>query len=184
MNRSGMQGLSLIELMITVAVLSIALGTAQAHFTNIIEARRVSGAADALQTALNFARSESIKQMMPMVVTYSMNATTTWSAGIRDNTACAPNLQDPTHANACSIPNGADRVLKVFGHDQFPGITARSNRPFTRFEPMRATATGTNATVSFSSSMGKEVRVIVGNIGRVRTCSPSGTAKVSGYAPC
>ncbi len=184
MQRKRTSGFSLVELLITLAVIGVLLGAGQPLMAMMLESRRVSGAAEAVQSALHFARSEGIKQMVPMVVTYSMNNTGAWRVGIRDRTTCDTTVADPEDEIACSIPQADERVLKVFEAAEFPGVIARATRGSTRFNPVRGTALGTNATVTLRSAGGKEVRVIVSNIGRVRSCSPSGDGKVLGYPAC
>jgi type IV fimbrial biogenesis protein FimT len=184
MARIRPRGFTLTEMLIVVMTLGILTATALPTMQTLIESKQVAGAADALQTVLEFARSESVKQMRPMVVTYATNGTTNWHAGIRDTETCDPTILEVTDPEACSIPVGDERIRKVIDHSAFPSVTARANREFTRFEPVRATAAGSNVTVAFSSSLGKEVRVIVAPIGRIRSCSPDGVAHVSGFATC
>lgn len=184
MRKKSPAGFGLIELLVTLLVVAILLVTGQPMMTTILEVRRVSGAAEAVQSTLHFARSEGVKQMAPMVVTYSMDGTDNWRVGIRDRSTCDTAVADPVEEDACSIPEGGERVLKLFGSAEFPGVIARSSRAATRFDPARGTALGTNVTVRLRSASGKEVRVIVSNIGRVRSCSPDGDGKVPGYAAC
>lgn len=179
-----LSGFSLIELLVTLTVLAVLVGVGQPMITTTLEMRRVSGAAEAVQTTLQFARSEGIKQMRPMVVTYAMDDTDRWRVGIRDSGSCDTAVVDPEAEAACSIPEGGARILKVFDSIAFPGVIADASRSLTRFDPARGTAMGTNATVWLRSPGGKEVRVIVSNMGRVRMCSPAGDASVPGYANC
>lgn len=184
MSRKCTSGFSLVELLAALVVIGILLGMGQPLMATMLESRRVSGAAEAVQSALHFARSEGIKQMVPMVVTYSMDGTDVWRVGIRDHAPCDTAVADPAHNAACSIPQGGERVLKVFGSGEFPGVIAGASRSATRFNPIRGTALGTNATITLKAAGGKEVRVIVSNIGRVRSCSPGGNGKVPGYVTC
>lgn len=181
MERTPARGTTLIEVLVALTVLAVLVSTALPNLVEVVDRRRLGGAAETLQTTLQLARSEGIKQMRPMVVTYRMDGSANWKVGMRDGSECDPDLADPDDSDACSIPVGAERVLKTWDSGQFPAILASANRPFTRFDPVRATAMGSNVTVTFSSEAGEEVRVIVGNIGRIRSCSPVG---VPGYAPC
>lgn len=178
-------GLSLIELLVAMSVIAILATAGQAFAVSLVDVRRVSGAADAIRSQLQLARSEAIKQMRIMTITYSMADTSDWRMGTRDGDAeCDTALSDPAQADSCSIPQGADRVLTVLTSAQFPGVAAHANRSATRFNPLRGTSAGSNLTIRLTSAGGKEVRVIVSNLGRVRTCSPLGAAKVGGYVAC
>jgi len=178
------RGFTLTEMLVAVSTLGVLAAAAQPSVQAILDSRRLAGAADALSTTLEFARYESIKQMRPMVVSYVMSGTSTWQAGLRDTDECNPAITDPNDPEACSVPVGEERVRKVVDHGTYPSVSARANRPFTRFEPLRATAVGTNVTVTFSTASGKEVRVIVAPIGRIRSCSPDGPSHVIGFPEC
>jgi hypothetical protein len=82
---------------------------------------------------------------------------------------------------ACQI-DGADRVIQSAS---FQGVDL--NGPATghvfEFRPLRGTVAG-NETVELQSAKGLQVNVIVGTVGRVRLCSPSGSGNIGGYPVC
>lgn len=180
-----MHGLTLVELLVTMTVAAILYSIAPPLLAGFLEASRISGAADLIVAQLQYARTEAIQQSAPMLVTYSMKNTVNWRMGIHDETQCDPSLSDPTQPEACTIPSSGSRALTVLDGTQFHGITASANRSATRFDPISGTTLGTNVTISLRSPGGKEIKVIVSNVGRVRTCSPTtSAAKVAGYPPC
>lgn len=61
-------GFTLIELLVTIAILAIILAFAAPSFVNLIENSRVSTQANTLLTAVNLARSEAVKQGIPMSI--------------------------------------------------------------------------------------------------------------------
>lgn len=81
------RGFTLIELMVTIAVLAVVLGIAIPSFSNIVSSNRVDGGAQELYGALQLARSEAVKRRASVSICRS-NADfddcadgTDWSAG-------------------------------------------------------------------------------------------------------
>ncbi len=62
------RGFTLIELMVTLAVLAIVVAMAAPSFNSMIANNRSSGMATELTAALNFARSEAIKRVKPVSI--------------------------------------------------------------------------------------------------------------------
>ncbi|HJV25669.1 MAG TPA: GspH/FimT family pseudopilin [Aromatoleum sp.] len=178
------KGFTLTETLIVVSILGVLIAVAQPTMQNLMDARRVTGAAEAIETILQTARSESVSQMRPMVVSYSMNGSVNWAVGLRDSSSCDPNVADLDASESCSLPIGDVRIRKIIDHLEYPGVTAHADRAFTKFEPLRATAHGSNVTVNIAGSSGKEIHVIVAPIGRVRSCSPTGSAHIPGFPVC
>ena len=82
----NVNGFTLVELMITLAVLSILLGVAIPGFQDFIRNNRVSAQANELLSAMQVARSESVKRGMSTTVCSSTNQatcsnSTNWATG-------------------------------------------------------------------------------------------------------
>lgn len=81
------KGFTLIELMITIAVLAIVLGIAVPSFSSMLRDTRASSLGGELQGALQFARSEAVKRRQDVVICRrnaggsSCEAGADWSAG-------------------------------------------------------------------------------------------------------
>ena len=60
--RSHSKAFTLLELLVTIAVVAIVTAVAAPSFTNIVERQRVSGVSYALRSSIEFARSEAIKR--------------------------------------------------------------------------------------------------------------------------
>ncbi|MDP4536857.1 GspH/FimT family pseudopilin [Alkalimonas collagenimarina] len=67
-------GFTLIELMVTVAVLTIALTVAVPSFTNLINGNRLTSQANELLSAMSFARSEAIRLNRNVILCHSTNS--------------------------------------------------------------------------------------------------------------
>jgi type IV fimbrial biogenesis protein FimT len=107
------KGFTIIELMTVVALIGIMAALAAPFFGSILEGRRLVGSADTLYSALQYARSESIKQNANVQVYVD---TAAWCIGI-DDTAGGLNC-DCTNPGSCTV-NGA---TKVYDDSDFTGI--------------------------------------------------------------
>ena len=74
-----MQGLTLIELMITIVIAAILLSIAIPSFNHLIQRNRITTYANEMATTVNLARSEAIKRGTSIVITSA--AGNDWSQG-------------------------------------------------------------------------------------------------------
>lgn len=132
-------GFTLIELMITVAVLALVVTVAIPSFEGQIRNNRSVAQAENLVIALNMARSEAVKRARRVSVCPSTNGnscnTTNWRDGwiVFLDDAAADNANPPVIGNALTD------ILKVWsGVGVNSTITETNNKTFVRF-----TATGT-----------------------------------------
>jgi type IV fimbrial biogenesis protein FimT len=80
------RGFSIIELLVTIAVMAVLLGVGVPSFRSMIEGNRLSSASNDLLSGLQFARSEAIKRGIPVVLCSSSDqsscaATPVWTGG-------------------------------------------------------------------------------------------------------
>lgn len=155
-------GFTIIELMITLAVLAVLVAIAAPSFSGLIERRKLHGAGEKLFADLMYAKTEAIKRNDTIRVSFTGNGAT-WCYGMAIDTAC-----DCTAAD-CTI----DGVLKVTNQDDFPGVSVQADSSFdgssTSFTPLRGAANAGN--LQFTVSTGSELGVVVSSFGRVRLCS-------------
>ncbi len=110
--RMRQKGFTLIELMITVAVLGVLAAISLPSFQSIIEKRRLVGAADNLTAALQYARSEAIKQNQ--TVRFQFN-TASWCVGVDDDLGSDCDCTTPS---TCTI----DTVQKIVSGSDYPNV--------------------------------------------------------------
>ncbi len=172
-------GFTLVEMMITLAVLAILLSLAVPAFQSTLDRRILLGAVEQMHADFQFAKSEAIKQNTDIFVSFTRNADgTAWCYGMDDTAAC--DCTATTAPNSCQI----DGVNKVFTGNEFRGVKLQNvnfaGATSTKFGNVRGTATA--GRVQFASDAGS-LRARVSILGRVTTCIPNGGA-VSGYSQC
>lgn len=192
-------GFTLIELMISIAIIGIIMAFAVPSLSDFWDKKRLIAGAEAVYSEYQFARSEAISRSADVNVNFSRTNNTTWSYGTSTDSACDSTISVIAAGNgACylvvddgdgTVDDGTgtidlgDLVLRRFDSTGFTGVNLISvSATAVTFNSVRGTANGT--TVRMQSDAGKEIQVRVGPIGRVKICSPTGTTKVSGYADC
>ena len=160
-------GLTLVELLITLAVLAIALALAIPSYQSFVEKRQVTSVSEQFASFIAEAKSEAIKQNEAASVVFAPgDSGTPWS------------LTFTVGGNAETL-DGAN----------FPNVTL-NNSPGAAtmtFDPVRGLLTNTaqTETIGFESSSSKfALAVNVSPTGRVRVCSPETDKAVAGYKAC
>ncbi|PCJ30679.1 MAG: hypothetical protein COA99_17880 [Moraxellaceae bacterium] len=168
------KGFSLVELMVTIAVLAVLAAIAAPSFLDLLDRRKLSGAGEALFANLIFAKTEAIKRNTPVRVTF-VGTGTTWCYGLAVNAACDCSDNVP----ACTI----DGVTKIVDQDDYSSVSVAAGssfaNSFTSFSPLRGAAN--NGTLTFEISTGAEFSVSLSSFGRIRLCSDTGAF---GYSGC
>ena len=174
----------MVELLVVVAIIALLAQGASAAFNDLIARRRLDAATSEVIDMLQIARSEAVRQMRNMTVTHPSDDSPAWALGISDLGDCDPSITDAAASGACTIRIGGVAALHRIGAERHATIRANATRPRTVFSGTRGTAMGSNASIRLDLADGRQVRVIIANIGRIRACSPSGDQHVSGYPNC
>lgn len=104
------RGFTLIELMVTLAILGVLLSLALPSFRTFIGQQRLKAASFELQSALLMARSEAIKRGVSGVVTVSAVDATNWGKGWK-STVGAVDIAQQGGFDEVSIVGTADSVI-------------------------------------------------------------------------
>jgi prepilin-type N-terminal cleavage/methylation domain-containing protein len=91
------RGLTLMELMVTVAILAILVALAMPSFNSFLAKGRLSGAAEALAQDLQLARSESLRRNADVTISFS-SGTACCYGSVVSATACIC-----TRSNSCTL---------------------------------------------------------------------------------
>lgn len=168
------QGFSLLELMITIAILAIVVRMGAPAILSAQKNLVLKGAVESSYFSLQQARSHAVRQSNDVIVDFSTG--TNWCIGLTDQADC-----DCATANSCTI-DGVEEVVK--GAD-FPSITMQNlNFGATNqavFDGTRGLALGSAGSVEFNDGS-REVRLQLNSVGRAKVCVVSGS--VGTYEAC
>lgn len=175
---ANIRGVTLIELMIVIVIAAILLSIAVPAFQNTIDKNRLKAATESMYSSIQFAKTESIKRNRPIRVNFTTSGGgTTWCYGLKENADCDCTITDATDAEYCEV-NGVKQI--TLGSD-FPGVSATASADFS-FNNIRGTVNAGNITLN--SGKGKQTKVIINGLGRIRICSTAGDANVPDYTTC
>lgn len=185
-------GFTLIELMVTLAVLAIVLVAAAPSFSNFIDKSRLKGAAHGVVDVINNARAESVRQGRD--VSIAMKGTTAaWCLGAR--VAAEPSTPGEPVPDAVACDCSAAPAACVIGGQKFIFATAQDNgvelaaAPTAGFvfNSRSGTVDGLGATkITMTSPRKKfDLELTVTPLGQVGLCVPSSSdLPIVGYPSC
>ncbi|OOC10164.1 GspH/FimT family pseudopilin [Thioalkalivibrio halophilus] len=134
-NRRRQTGFTLIELMVTLAVLVILVSLAS-PIMNMLEQRKVVGAAEGVFEEIQFIRSEAIMQGRELHLRVQADSGgDDWCIGISNNAGCDCSVEDSNATDACLLDVAVDddgsgatqQVLRRFTHDDFADVSMEIN---------------------------------------------------------
>ena len=157
------RGITLIELMVTLTVITIVLLIAAPSFTEFLAKRRVEGVAHELSTDLQYARSLAVNKQIE--VTLSRISSTQYEI-------------------TGTVVEGGTAVVRTFKAMQLSGATMGGSTSVS-YEPHRGSRSTTGADPAITvaaSGTGATLTVSVNPMGQARICSTG--AAMGGYPAC
>jgi len=190
MQRRSQSGFTLIELMITIAVLGILAVIAVPTFRALIEKGRLRGAADDVMNLISVARAEAIKRQHSVSVALG-GTTTAWCVGANRAGDPATAGQPIPVASACDCTSPSSCVLEnqvsVVNAPVNSGVTSDTitgNITFAAQTGALIPVTTVPGVVTFTSPSGYALKITVSPLGLVAGCTPVGTSFISGFPSC
>ena len=190
MQRRRQSGFTLVELMVTLAVLVILATLAAPSFARFIEKSRLRGAADDVVNLIEIARSEAVKRQRDVDVAFG-GTTSAWCVGA--NRAADPVVGQPAQtATSCNCTNASACLLEgqqsIVGPAANSGVTISSVSTEFVFGGQLGTLvpidTAVGALTLTSSTGAFALQINVSALGQVSACVPSGKIFMSGYPSC
>jgi type IV fimbrial biogenesis protein FimT len=188
-------GLTMLELMITLAIIAIILSLSVPSFSSFRETQRLISAAEQVYAHLQQARSESIARNVPAYVNFNSDGSETWMYGVSSvNSLCDVSITSPLSTGACvlivdngnGVTDAADFVLSRSGSAVFQDVSMEisnfsSGSTQIRFDPVRGMAS--SGQIDLQSNDG-QLRIKVSLLGRVFLCSPDGSVAKYSSSGC
>lgn len=171
--RHLLAGFTLVEAMVTLAILGILAAVALPAFSNMRETTRLKGLAQAVMTDMLLAQTESHKRQITITLSLRGN-NGAWCYGLNENTGC--DCQTP---GACML-NGQERTVTSSEHTGLTILSGVTGNQF-NFRPQRRTVTAGHIKIQAN---GQEIRVVASGYGRIRECSPAGASNVPSLPAC
>lgn len=152
-------GLTLLELVITLAIVAVLFAVTAPSFGKLVAKNRVDSASDTLIRALHLARSASIQKGHRVITCLSGSGTTC-------NPATPEKLLIFSDSDRTGAPTTPSTIIKTINIDT-PSIQIDYNRPYLA-HTATGFAAGTNGTFTVCDVSGEGQFVIVSSLGRTR----------------
>ncbi len=185
--RSQISGFTLMELIITILVMTILLGIGVPSYLQFKEDNVLLGAAQSLYSDIQLARSEAVKRDANTVSVrfFDVNdVNKAWCYRITDNSAC-DRCSDT--ADSCDIHG--DKILRGRDKADFPGVRisvdiVSAGSATLAVSPRRSTTTATTIVFQYGTNTSKQVHINTNLLGRVLMCTPTTANGLTGIDTC
>lgn len=188
------RGFTLIEMMVTIAVLAILVAIAVPSFSDFMEKARLRGAADALSSQFSLARSQAVRSGRDVRLLV-VGEDAAWCTGARQYAASGVvGLVDASGSATCNCSSNAAQCLvageqSVVSSAGYAGIALQdSNGLDFQFDRRTGALVDlTEKTLKLRSQAHPDrfgLNLVTTPMGHARTCIPAGFASFGGFKPC
>lgn len=174
-------GVTLVELMVTIALIGILASIAIPSYQDAIERNRLKEAIDSFRSDMQFARTEAIKISRNVVVSRSPGESGAWCYGLKEN-------EDP-----CDCKTAESCTIKTVSGASFSSKISMNGTEIENiiFDFRRGTISDDGETpfeeeqafLEFNTSK-YSTSILVSGTGRITVCTPSGSDGLPGYPVC
>jgi len=192
--KNNVNGVTLIEMLITLIILAVILALAAPSYFEFIVKRKTTGAVENIAALIVNAKMEAIKRNRNVTVGFLNNFDgDNWCFGYQvGNTTCDCGEDDDTDAAYCDVTetDGSVKSTRLYSGD-FGDVTIGNFVTFSgatnfTFDPVNGLLTDTSDSGSLdvtSENDKYQVTIAINGAGRVTQCTTS-TKKLVGYDTC
>jgi len=167
------QGVTLIELMVIIALISISLMIATPSFSGFFAKQKLRGLGGELLFFTKLAKAEAAKQSSETYIVFNRTNATSWCIGLSEDTVDC----DCSTANSCVV----DDIERVVSSADYGGVSFDSNNFPTlgsykviTISPYKGRSAAGTATFSITADgVTKDLSLVRSVMGREIICSPS-----------
>jgi type IV fimbrial biogenesis protein FimT len=185
--RHSSLGLTSVELMISIVLLSIVLSLALPSYRDMVEKRQLTQGAEQIFAFLNAAQGVASRSNSVVTVSYGRTDNNDWCVGaVLGETACDCAETVSTQPDFCSIDGSVMRLTNDHvGNKEL--LESVSGDGAYAFDPIRGLLVDLDDALSmdlYSPSGDYQLRLSVSNTGQTALCSIDGDHSVPGYLVC
>jgi prepilin-type N-terminal cleavage/methylation domain-containing protein len=179
MMRMRSQGFTLIETLITIAILTTIAAIALPNLTSALENSRIRGASDHITNLLYFAKSEAIRQNKTVYINFASSC-----IGIKaGTTTCDCTVATTSSSSYCSTRRLDVATIGISGGSLTPSATTLTISPIRGIVAAPIAGESLPATVTLTSARGTSATIGINMLGRFSSCTSS-TQPIPGIATC
>lgn len=180
-------GLTIVELMVSLVLLSITLALALPSYREMVEKRQLTQGAEQVFAFLNSAQGIASRSNSIVTVSYSRTDEADWCVGaVLGDTACDCTETVSTEADFCGIDGGVARLTNDhIGNTRI--MESMAGDGAYAYDPVRGLLVDLNDSlnvVMHSPNDSYQLRLIVSNTGHAVMCSIDADHDVPGYKVC
>jgi type IV fimbrial biogenesis protein FimT len=168
-NVRAAEGFTIIELMITIVIVSVTMALGMPAYTTWILNTKLRNTAESIETGLQLARAEAVRRNVP--VQFVLGTGASWTFGcVTPDADCAAEIQKKevgdgsSSAVTVTAADGKTYVFNNFGRMTSPVPASGASSINVDIDPAKLAA-----------SQSRDLRISVGISGNVRLCDPNVT---------
>jgi len=185
--RDKFLGFTIVELMVSLALLSITLALALPSYREMVEKRQLTQGGEQVFAFLNSAQGIASRSNSVVTVSYSRTDEDDWCVGaVLGSTACDCTESVSTEADFCEIDGGVTRLTNDHvGNTKI--MQSMNGDGAYAYDPVRGLLVDLDDSldvVMHSPNDSYQLRLIVSNTGHAVMCSTDSNHDVPGYRVC
>lgn len=181
MGKRIVKGFTVIELMVTVAVLGVLAAVAFPNMRDYLDRQRLISQVRAISDLAQVARSEAIKRSAASggaavnTIAMTVSPVSPWYVGLATGSAACSGV-------ACVISGSTDQRLVTATECSGCTMSSPGAQAVIVFDLRGLVTGGADQAITLASPMGKQLSLSVSRLGRISLCTPGGS--VNGYPSC